>query len=158
MAPIARPVYVQMQLKWLEVTVLAAVYENEFMNRCSDAGATRRGAKRWHTPSPPPPPAAVCSGLVMCLPSEDSRTHTWTQRGRGRRADCLWNWSRCCRYYLQMNCRPSVLRPLWGQAEFTNTTIDCLFMHPLKENLKQMFLGHRERVLWVKLNPTAIWL
>lgn len=42
------------QLKRLEVMVLVAVYENELMSRCSDAGRSRRGLNDdTHTPPPP---------------------------------------------------------------------------------------------------------
>lgn len=50
----------------------------------------KEGAKWW-----PPPPAAVCTGLAVCLPSEDSRTHTCTRQGVRVGGCCLWNWSRC---------------------------------------------------------------
>lgn len=91
----------------------------------------QEGAKWWHTHTLklPPPPAAVCRGLVICLPSEDSRTHTCTQQEwRGcavceidqDAADIIYRWT--------ARCNPAVLGFFGGPTEFRHGTINYYYI------------------------------
>lgn len=91
----------------------------------------QEGAKRWHTHthSSSPPPAAVCRGLVICLPSEDSRTHTCTQQGWRGCAVCEIDQDAADIIYRRTEwCNPAVLGLFGGQTEFRRRTINYYYI------------------------------